>query len=535
MTIVIAGEKSGVGKTTITLAILAYLCDRAVPKYTPPSHESNCVPASPISPIANPTMPDRAIHPKSKLRQTQLSFQNPKSKRFSTVQSFKVGPDYIDPMFHTYVTGRPCRNLDPVLTSEKYVQQCFEKHRQGTDYSIVEGVMGLFDGASGADDTASTAHIARLLDIPIVLVLDCSRLSRSVAAIIHGYTTFDPRLNFAGVILNRVGSDRHLHLLKTAIEPLHIPILGVLRRATNITIPDRHLGLIPTDELPALDKVMEDLRAIASTSINWDLLLPLLTTSTSCQKGECPLQPSNRVGFSSSPQSPPHGTEGLGQSPKSKIRIAIARDRAFNFYYADNFDSLEQLGATLVFWSPLSDLALPQDIHGLYLGGGFPEVFASELAANNRAKASVKTAVQAGLPTYAECGGLMYLCESIVDFEAVEHSMVGLLPTTVQMGKRLSLGYREAIAQHDTPVVEAGEVLWGHEFHRSHLRDSNPSPLYELYGYDRHTVGSHHSWEGWSRWNLHASYVHVHWGDNHHIPQRFLVHCQKWATRYGQL
>ena len=261
MTIIVAGERSGVGKTTITLAILACLCDRAFSKPTPSASQKN-----------NGSLPN-ATSPAPPLPRSP-------APRLSTIQSFKVGPDYIDPMFHTYVTGRPCRNLDPVLTSEDYVQQCFVKHGQGADYSVVEGVMGLFDGASGTDDTASTAHIARLLNIPIVLVLDCSRLSRSVAAIIHGYTTFDPRLTFAGVILNRVGSDRHLHLLKTAIAPLNMPILGILRRATNITIPDRHLGLIPTDELPALDRVIDDLRAIATTSLNWDLLLPLLKTNS---------------------------------------------------------------------------------------------------------------------------------------------------------------------------------------------------------------------------------------------------------------
>ena len=502
MALIIAGERSGVGKTTITLAILTHLCDR--------------------------------------------------------VQSFKVGPDYIDPMFHNYVTGRPCRNLDPVLTSEAYVQQCFTQHSQTADYSVVEGVMGLFDGASGTDDIASTAHIARLLNTPVVLVVDCSRLSRSAAAIIHGYKTFDSRIHIAGVILNRVGSDRHLQLLTTAIEPLDVPILGIFKRETQITIPDRHLGLVPTDELPALDAVIDKLRAIATTSVDWDRLLPLLRScplspeslglESSVQPTPAPTSPvssgllsseaslSEPLGFLSSTQpTRPESAASLASletqrelrprhsaSSAVEVRIAIARDRAFNFYYADNLDSLEHLGATLVDWSPLNDAELPEGIHGLYLGGGFPEVFGTELSANQSAQRSVHQAITAGLPTYAECGGLMYLCEAIVDFEGHHYPMVGILPTTVRMGKRLSLGYRRAIAQHTTPLTVPGQTLWGHEFHRSQLDNPPPFPIYTLQGYESPI---HPSTDGWHRFNLHASYLHLHWGTQPDLPKRFLKHC----------
>jgi cobyrinic acid a,c-diamide synthase len=223
MALIIAGERSGVGKTTVTLALLAALM-----------------------------------------------------RRQGQVQSFKVGPDYIDPMFHRYVTGRACRNLDPMLTSEAYVQQCFDRHAQTASHVLVEGVMGLFDGAAGQDGFASTAHIARLLDLPILLVLNCGGLSHSIAAIVHGYRSFDPRLKFAGVVLNRVGSDRHLELLKTALEPLNIPILGVLRREDGITIPDRHLGLVPTAELENLNAIIEQLAHLGDTCFDWTQLLPLL-------------------------------------------------------------------------------------------------------------------------------------------------------------------------------------------------------------------------------------------------------------------
>ncbi|MDB9324409.1 cobyrinate a,c-diamide synthase, partial [Nodularia spumigena CS-588/02] len=232
MALVIAGERSGVGKTTVTLTLLASLCRRGL-----------------------------------------------------SVQSFKVGPDYIDPMFHGYVTGRACRNLDAVLTSEAYVQKCFADHSPECEYSLVEGVMGLFDGVKEVEnqeecliktDFASTAHVARLLDLPVVLVIDCSRLSGSVAAIAHGYCTYDSRIKIAGVVLNRVGSDRHLSLLKDALAALQLPILGVLRRQDNITIPDRHLGLVPTAELPELDTVIERLADLGDTCFDWQYLLPLL-------------------------------------------------------------------------------------------------------------------------------------------------------------------------------------------------------------------------------------------------------------------
>jgi cobyrinic acid a,c-diamide synthase len=470
MALAIAGERSGVGKTTITLSLLAVL------------------------------------------RQRQLS-----------VQSFKVGPDYIDPMFHRYVTGRECRNLDPVLTSEVYVQQCFARHTQTADYVLVEGVMGLFDGATGADDTASTAHIARLLNLPVLLVIDCSRLSRSAAAIALGYRTFDPRLQFAGVVLNRVGSDRHLELLKAALEPQNLPILGVFRRHEDITIPDRHLGLVPTAELPVLDSLIERLANLGETCFDWERLLPLLKAHNT------PPIPATTA-FNQNPISPTLSPSPQTPNPKlqTPTRIAIAHDRAFSFYYADNLELLERLGAELVFWSPLSDPGLPEGVQGLYLGGGFPEVFAAALADNQAAQQSVRQAIQAGMPTYAECGGLMYLCEQIVDFAGQFWKMVGILPTTATMTGRLSLGYRRAIALQDSPLLPAGSETWGHEFHRSNLSTQSALPLYRVGGYDSDSLMH---LEGWRSHQLHASYIHLHWGANPEIPARFLTRCLKFRKQ----
>jgi len=453
MAVIIAGERSGVGKTTVTLALLAALSRRDGVQ----------------------------------------------------VQSFKVGPDYIDPMFHQFVTKRPCRNLDPVLTSETYVNDCFHRHSSSADYALVEGVMGLFDGVTGKDDWASTAHIARILELPIVLVLNCKSTSRSIAAIAHGYTTFDPRLNFAGVILNQVGSDRHLELLQDALNSLNLPILGVIRRQDEIAIPDRHLGLIPTEELPELSRVTDRLGYLGETCFNWEVLLPLL------KQVDQEVSVKNREPNNTNP-------------PISPIRLAIARDRAFSFYYADNLDLLQTAGFDLVEWSPLGDRDLPENIHGLYFGGGFPEVFAAALSDNQPARQAVKSAIAAGIPTYAECGGLMYLCDNLLDFEAKSYPMVGILPTQARMGKRLTLGYRQATAQQSTPLMGAGETLWGHEFHRSYLATESEQPLFRMQNYD----GTLQQTEGWQRFQLHASYLHLHLGDKPQVIERWLGHCQSY-------
>lgn len=485
MVLAIAGERSGVGKTTVTLALLASLRQRGL-----------------------------------------------------EVQSFKVGPDYIDPMFHQYVTGRAGRNLDPVLTSEAYVQQCFTRHIQGVDYALVEGVMGLFDGVKRITENvnphspghnsssiinhqspsnfASTAHMALLLEMPVVLVIDCSRLSGSVAAIAHGYKSLDPRIKLAGVILNRVGSDRHLELLQEALEPLQLSILGVLRRQDNITIPDRHLGLVPTAEIAELDALIDRLAHLGNRCFDWERLLPLLQVQTP------PNLPLLRGGETSSPLPLVRGGVGGG------VKIAVARDRAFSFYYQDNLDQLEKLGAELIFWSPLSDSVLPEKVQGMYFGGGFPEVFTQELSNNSQARNAVKAAIQSGMPTYAECGGLMYLCEQIVDFQGQSLPMVGVLPTTAVMSSRLTLGYRQAVALQDSSLLPAGTTVWGHEFHRSYLSEMPKTPIYQTRGFSSHSPAA---LEGWQLYQLHASYVHLHFGGRPEIPARFLQHCDRFAQK----
>ncbi|MEA5578737.1 cobyrinate a,c-diamide synthase [Anabaena sp. UHCC 0451] len=477
MSFIIAGERSGVGKTTVTLALLASLCRSGV-----------------------------------------------------KVQSFKVGPDYIDPMFHQYVTGRPCRNLDPVLTSESYVQECFNRHSSRCEYALVEGVMGLFDGVGNSSnitdqmDFASTAHTARLLDIPVVLVIDCSSLSGSVAAIAHGYCTFDSRIKIAGLVLNRVGSDRHLSLLKNALKRLQLPILGVLRRQDNITIPDRHLGLIPTVELPELDNIIHRLADLGDSCFNWEKLLPLLQVTE--------VLSSDVINFQRNEPQRRRERREIQENQKSKIRIAVARDKAFNFYYQDNLDLLVELGAELIFWSPLEDTKLPKDIKGMYFCGGFPEVFAQQLAANINIIQEVRKAILAGIPTIAECGGLMYLCENIIDFEGQYWPMLGILPTSAQMDKRLTLGYRRAVVLENSFLFDAGTNIYGHEFHRSHLITNPQQPLFDTYRYD---CEENTGFEGWNLPNVHASYVHQHWGESVEIPQMFLEQSLKFRSPTSEI
>lgn len=453
MPLVIAGERSGVGKTTIALALLAAMV-----------------------------------------------------KQGQRVQSFKVGPDYIDPMFHRRVTGQPCYNLDPVLTSEAYVRRAVSFYSQAAEYSLIEGVMGLFDGATIAGDWGSTAHLARLLDCPVLLVLDCSRLSGSVAAVVHGYRTLDPRLQIVGLVLNRVGSDRHLEFLQAALSPFQLPIVGVVHRQADLTIPDRHLGLVPTEELPEFPDLVARLARIGQTCFDWTHLLPWLKTKS---------QEKNR----------PLAVAPLGRSP---IPIALAQDAAFNFYYPDNLELLCQLGAELVPWSPQTEPGLPTGVQGVYLGGGFPEVFAEALAANQPARSALGTAIQAGMPTYAECGGLMYLCETLTPFGGKPLPMVGVVPATVVMAPRLTLGYRRAIARRYSPLMPVGTQVCGHEFHRSCLQQTPSGPLFQICGYDRDSSPRQ---EGWQRHQLHASYLHLHWGDRPELPRRFLQHCADWRQK----
>ncbi len=457
MAFIIAGERSGVGKTTITLAILAYL-----------KNQGKCI------------------------------------------QSFKVGPDYIDPMFHTAITKRACRNLDPILTSPKYIRWCYEYHCQGVDVAIVEGVMGLFDGIPHQEYFAygSTAHVAKLLDLPVILVIDCSRLSVSVAAIILGYANLDREIKIAGVILNQVASERHLSLLKAGLAVTGIPLVGVWFRDENIALPSRHLGLIPVDEIPQQQDIFNRLATLAAKNIYWQQLTPYL---------QPPSSPSPQYFFS-----PP--------SKQSSLTIAIARDKSFNFYYQDNLDFLQQLGVELICFSPLKDNHLPAGVSGIYLGGGFPEVFAEDLAENWQLKESIKEAINRGMPVYAECGGMMYLAREIEDFEGKKWPMVGILPQGVRMTKKLTLGYRKVITIKNTPIFSQNTILVGHEFHRAVDLETPHNPLWEFRDY---YTGKLLSYQGWYNpsYQVYASYLHLHFANYIREVTKFVMLCLSYSTR----
>jgi cobyrinic acid a,c-diamide synthase len=324
------------------------------------------------------------------------------------------------------------------------------------------------------------------------------------------------------LVLNRVASDRHLELLQDALQPLNLPVLGVLRRDEAVTIPDRHLGLIPAEELPNLHAAIDKLADLAAVSFDWDQLLPLLAATR------------NGGGEGSEQLSARHSLPSLILTQKDDVvnslgkqfgvRIAVARDRAFNFYYQDNLDLLEELGAELVFWSPLDDSVFPDNVQGLYFGGGFPEVFAQKLSGNVLIRDAVRSAIFSGMPTYAECGGLMYLCDSIVDFDGNSWQGVGVLETSAAMGKRLTLGYREAVAVRDSSVLTALDEVWGHEFHRSHLTVEPINPVYHSWRYGKRGEVEAVA-EGWGVCQVHASYLHLHWGARPDIPARFLQQC----------
>lgn len=460
--IILAGDRSGTGKTTVTLALLAAL--------------------------------------------TQKGYR---------VQSFKVGPDYIDPMFHRAVTQRPCYNLDPILTSVAYVQQSYRQHSASADCTVVEGVMGLFDGATGDDDTASTAHVARIVEIPVLLVVDCSRMARSIAALVQGYRTFDRRVHVAGVILNRVGSDRHLLLVRQALAQINMPIVGVMRRQTEIHLPSRHLGLIPTGELKNFRQIVERLAVLGETCFDWPQLMSLLRPS----RPQSISSQARQLGGGMPTLAPLHLPKS--QQPK-KVTIAVAQDDAFNFYYPDNLAMLAAQGAQLIGWSPLKDQTLPE-AHGLYFGGGFPEVFAAQLSDNQPMRQAVLSAIRSGMPTYAECGGLMYLSCILIDEERQAWPMVNAIGQTVKMGNRLKLGYQRIHAQLDGPILRQGEWATGHEFHKSEVVDSLTSPAYLT---QRYWASAHEPTpEGYLSGNLQASYVHLHWGHRPEIAQRFVTQC----------
>ena len=406
------------------------------------------------------------------------------------VAPFKVGPDYIDPTYHSLAAGRACRNLDAWMLPPDRVRAVFAHGSADADLALVEGVMGLFDGFSGRDDAGSTAQIARILNAPVLLVLDASAMARSAAAIVQGVRDFDPRVRVTGVLLNRVGSAAHAQMAQDAIEEsTGIPVVGYLARDDALNLTERHLGLIPTNEPGRWRVWLETARARIAATVNLDQVLDLARAAP-------PLPVSDDNPFAASVST-------------TRATIAVARDAAFNFLYEDNLDLLRAAGAEIACFSPLRDRALPRETQAIYLCGGFPEVYAAELAANETLRAEIHAAHHMGVPIYAECGGLMYLTEEIVDAQNMAHPMVGLLSGKSALTGRLTLGYRTVRAPRDSWLWRAGDTVRGHEFHYSIWNNRPPDtlPAYEILPNEFQREA--HA-EGAQRDNLFASYVHLH-------------------------
>ena len=409
------------------------------------------------------------------------------------VQGFKVGPDYIDPSHHALAAGRPGRNLDAFLDGPELIAPLVRHGGAGADIAVIEGVMGLFDGASGRGELASTAHVAKLLDAPVLLVVDGAAMARSAGAMVHGYCTFDPDLNVAGVIFNRVGSDVHEQLLREAVAPLGVPVLGALRRDERIMTPERHLGLVPAGERePLAYAALDALAAAMARYVDIEAIERLARAAPAlCGPAWCPDQ--------------------VAECPR-RARIAIARGPAFSFHYEENLELLAAAGAELTAFDPLRDQALPPDTQALVLAGGFPEVFGAELAANAPLRTQIAAFAASGRPVLAECGGLLYLCT-----ELDGHKMCGVLPARGFMDYRLTLGYREATAATATPWLDAGERVRGHEFHYSQVEPLDSSAA----AWTLSARGQSRS-EGVVAGGLQASYLHVRWAAHPRLAQRFV-------------
>lgn len=431
------------------------------------------------------------------------------------VAPFKVGPDYIDPSLLAQAAGRPCHNLDIWMLGEDAALASFARRSRGADLAVIEGVMGLFDGVAGDDDTASAAHVARLLNATVVLVLDARAMARTAVAIVHGLSTFDPRVSVAGVIFNRVGSPTHAAMLREAVEQgTAVRVLGSLPRDDRLALPERHLGLIPAAEQDAAGWIAAA-RAVVEAGVDLEALLALVHARP------------RQMTFPFLGEATPLLRPARRSSDRRPI-IAVAQDEAFSFIYPDNLELLAEAGAELAFFSPLRDAHLPEGCAALLLAGGFPELYAAPLAANAAMRRAIAAAAAAGMPIYAECGGLMYLGEALVDQTGAVHPMCGVLPGRSVMTPRLTLGYRLARAPRDNWLWRAGETVRGHEFHYSTWQkpDEAPAPAYIL-------LPVHYQQEarpdGAQVGNVIASYLHLHFWAKPELAARLVQAAKAWS------
>lgn len=434
--VVIAGTHSGVGKTSVTLGLIGALTQRGL-----------------------------------------------------TVQPFKVGPDFIDPLHHTHVAGRTSRNLDGWMLDPKTNLERFTRATADADVAVIEGVMGLFDGSEGGSNRGSSAEMAKLLGLPVVLVVDAGAMARSAAALIHGFSAFDPDLRIAGVILNNVGGEAHADMIREAVAG-SVPILGAIPRVPDLVVPERHLGLHLPHE--ARQGYAQTLTSLVDAHIDIDALL--------------------QAGRLARPAPPP-----LRKPSPPRARVGIARDEAFCFYYAENLELLQQAGAELVEFSPIRD-TLPDDLDGIYIGGGYPELHAAGLAANQSAVKAIRDFCKRGGPVYAECGGLIYLGQTL-QLDGSSYELCGALPLNTRMPAGLHIAYVEVNTTGG--LFGQGHAARGHLFHHSEIAGG---PAVDRC-YRVRTSRGERSWEGYYARNVLASYIHLHFDSAPELPAAFVAQC----------
>lgn len=451
LTLMIAGTHSGVGKTTATMGLLAVLTESR------------------------------------------------------TVQAYKVGPDYLDPTYHTHITGRPSRNLDNVLMSDEAVRSIFQSTYVACPekgINIIEAAMGLFDGSISEPERGSGASIAKLLNCPVLLVVDGTGISHSLAALIKGYQHYDPRVRFAGILINRVSSKQHYDLLRTIVEhKTGLKCWGYLPKSLP-ALPSRHLGLLPSSELADLE---ERVRSLADGI-----------------KGTVDIEGLVRHLESSGDEASSSAEVFVRHEESDRLRIAVARDSAFNFYYEDNLQLLRDMGAEILFFSPMADAALPESIDALYLGGGYPEVYAGELSSNLSMRSAIKAALEAGLPYFAECGGFMYLCSSLTTLDETQYDMVGWYEGRAYMTKRLNrFGYKTLTLMQDCILGRAGTSIRVHEFHHSDVEGMEEAPVFRL---EKKRADGTQIEEacGYRKGNGIAGYPHFHFHGNREMAEALI-------------
>ena len=418
------------------------------------------------------------------------------------VQSFKVGPDYIDLGYHQLASGRTGHNLDTWLVPEDRLTEIFARECAGADIAVIEGVMGLYDG--GRRGISSTAAIAKALSAPVLLVIDAKSVGASAAATALGFRTYDCELNLAGVLLNRLGSETHEEMIREAMAGIDLRVYGALRRDASLALPERHLGLTPVEEHAAAETV-RTVGARVETGLDLDGILELARSAE--------VLVAARV---------------QGGAPSDSVRIGVARDEAFSFYYAASLAELEACGAEIVEFSPLHDEMLP-DVDGIIIGGGFPEMFAGQLSANTSMRASIRRAAEEGMPIYAECGGYMYLMRSLVDFAGAEYAMAGVFPVRARMTEKLQMvGYVEAEQTVDTVLGSAGLLLHGHEFHFSVEEADDTAEIVRPLHFTKLRNGAQYG-AGCIYRNVLGSYLHLHFAGAQTAAKHFVEACRQWG------